>query len=141
MHNFSRQVDDVGHLILILQGFLDFLIVRIEGFNREIHQLDRLIDISLLNFFPEVQLGQSLRHPDDSEQRSWSDVHVANFVEVSVALGLSLLNVFRDDVLVERWRDDGLEGCGVGDVGSQELFVVSFQLKGRVFGRTTGLMH
>ena len=94
----------------------------LQGGETEIDQLDSLVNILLLNEVSELELSHSLRDSDDSQQGSWGDVGVAQ-VLISISLELSLLNISRNDVVMELSWDCWVECLGVGNEGSHRLSI------------------
>ena len=73
--------------------------------DREVHELNCLINVSLLYLISELQLCHGLSKSDDSQESSWSDVHVGLLIK-TISLDLPLLHVLCYNIVVKfSWND------------------------------------
>lgn len=89
---------------------------------REIHKLKGLVDIIHCDLVAEVEFGHGLRQTNDAQECSWCHVHVA-LVGGVLSLELTLLNVLRHDVVVQRGWNRWVVGLCVGDECSHDVCV------------------
>lgn len=95
--------------------------VQAQAPDREVHQLEGLIYVRLLDFIAERKFGHSLRQSDYCKQCSRGHVHVACIFVISFTLHFALLNILCHHVVVQLCGNVGCVLLRVGKESSHNL--------------------
>lgn len=125
-HQLPDVVNNLRHIIfvpfvLLISSLIFIITFKVsQTSDAIIHELQRLINILLLNLGSEMEFGHGLGDSDDSEECSGGDIHVAYLI-ISFSLEFSFFHVLCHNVIVKLSRNIWVVGLSMRNEGTHRF--------------------